>query len=367
MAERNVLFMVTSGVTVSTFLAPIVRALTGRGAVVDIASSSLPDGTDLAGARHHELPMARSLNPLSLLRAIATAFSLVRRSKPDILVCATPVASLVGVVLGRALRVPHVVHLCWGLRSESMSGVARHVVSGAERLTVRLAHITLANSPSLRDAVVAADPSVAGRVECLGAGTSHGVDLTRFAPAPFGTHARPVIGFVGRVRRDKGVLELLDAADALTAEGVAFDLLVVGEFEEDDLAARIAVQPSVQHRDHTDDVPALMRELDVLVLPTWREGFPNVVLEASATARPVITTDATGAVDSVQDEVTGLVVPVRDSAALAAAMRRLIDDPAERARMGKAGRAWTEAEFDETLVCDRLAARVLDGSRTGVS
>ncbi len=360
MAEQRVLVMVTSAVTVSSFLPPIVRALRDRGAVVDVASAALPEGSVLDGATHHALPLARSGNPLQFVAALFAAMGLVRRTRPDVLVCATPVASLLGVVVGRLLRVPRVVHLAWGLRSESLSGPGRALVAAAERRTVRLAHSTLANSPSLRDAITAADPAVTSKVECLGEGTSHGIDLGTFPEAPVADNPLPVIGFVGRVRSDKGIRELLSAAELLEDEGLEFSLLIVGELEEEELAGRLTAIRSVEYRAHTDDVPALMRELDVLVLPTWREGFPNVVLEAAATGRPVITTDATGAVDSVRHEETGLVVPARDARALAAAMRRLVLDPQERARLGQAGRAWVERSFASREVCDRLAARLLD-------
>ncbi len=159
-----------------------------------------------------------------------------------------------------------------------------------------------------------------------------------------------VIGFVGRFVKDKGIRELVEAFRELSAARPDLRLLLVGDFESGD-----PVEPDV--RQYIESTPAILRPgfvadtapyyalMDVFVLPTYREGFPGVPLEAQASEVPVVTTNATGAVDSVQHGITGLIVPVKDVKALTEAIDTLLRNPTMRADMGHAGRKWMEQAF----------------------
>jgi len=160
----------------------------------------------------------------------------------------------------------------------------------------------------------------------------------------------PVIGFVGRLTRDKGIAELLDAYDELRCKYPALRLLLTGDFENGDpvpvsARARIEGDPLILRSGFVSDTSAYYQLMDVLVLPTYREGFPNVPLEAQAAGKPVVTTRATGAIDSVQDGKTGLLVPVGDASALARAIGSLLGDAAKRKEMGRRGQEWVTREF----------------------
>lgn len=357
--HRRVMFFVTSPTTVDAFVRPIAQIFAIDGWAVDIVSAP-GDGLDATagelGATPHPLPLRRGAAPVALGMALLEAVRLVRRVRPTLVISATPVAGLLGVLAGRAARTEaKVLHLAWGLRSESLRSPFKQVVRRLEILTSALADMTIANSRSLADAI-ATSARRQVEVSVLGEGSSHGVDLHRFAFCPAAVNARPVVGYVGRIRRDKGILELLEAVEILHQRGLSFETRIVGTFEEPDLAERVAATPGTSHVAFASNVPTVMAELDVLCLPTWREGFPNVVLEAAAVGRPVVTTTATGAVDSVVDGKTGLLVPPRDSAALAEALERLLRSPDLRARMGEAGRRRVEAHFDRDAVCRRLVA-----------
>ncbi len=192
---------------------------------------------------------------------------------------------------------------------------------------------------------------------------SCGVDLARFTPAnrqsaqaesmrrALGlTGQETVIGFVGRFVKDKGMRELVEAFRELSAARPELRLLLVGDFEDGDpveaeVRAFIEASPVVLWTGFVADTAPYYALMDVFVLPTYREGFPGVPLEAQASEVPVVTTNATGAVDSVLDGVTGLVVPVGDARALAGAVEKLLGDPELRAEMGRAGRRWMERDF----------------------
>lgn len=355
----RMLLVVTSAMTAKAFLPPIVRSLTSMGVEVDVACG--PGGTtDIGGAPTHTIPFDRSASPGAAVRAMFALRRLVKDLEPDALVCATPVAALVGVITGRLLHVRLIAYLCWGLRSETLSGVLRNIVAACEDLTVRLADLTIANSSSLCGVIASRQPTRAARVILLGKGSSHGVDLKRFSfsPAP-STNSVPKIGFVGRIRRDKGIVELLEATAQMTKRGVPLELELTGLVEDKELEGMIADRQGVHIRGATDSINRVMQGLDILCLPSWREGFPNVVLEASATGRPVVVSDATGAVDSVVDGVTGLAFHCRDVDALDGALSWLLAAPERREAMGRAGRKWVEDNFEEGHVCNLLAARLL--------
>ena len=157
---------------------------------------------------------------------------------------------------------------------------------------------------------------------------------------------------------DKGLAELIEAARLLRAEGQPIHLLLAGNPDPGNPAAvpeatvrDWVAEGLVEWLGHVEDMPALFRSVDLVVLPTWYgEGLPKGLIEAAACGLPLVTTDMPGCREVVTDGVEGLLVPPRDAKALAVAIGRLAEDPALRARMGKAARAKALAQFDERIV-----------------
>jgi glycosyltransferase involved in cell wall biosynthesis len=211
----------------------------------------------------------------------------------------------------------------------------------------------LCNSDSLRNQALALGVAPEAKLRLLGGGSSNGVDIERFSPGPSNLrhrlglpHDAHVVGFVGRLTRDKGLPELVEAFDAILAAKPDAHLLLVGWFDhsEDalgpDLRSRIRKHPRIHSTGFVADTAPYYRAMDVMVLPTWREGFPNVVLEAAATGIPVVTTLSTGSRDAVVPEVTGLLIPPGYPVAIREAVLQLLRNPERRCRMGEAARAW---------------------------
>jgi len=170
----------------------------------------------------------------------------------------------------------------------------------------------------------------------------------------------PVLGYVGRLVKDKGIRELMEAFQRLHATYPALRLLLVGDFEpgdpvEPEVRRYIEAGPAIIRPGFVSDTAPYYRLMDVLALPTHREGFPGVPLEGQASGVPVVTTTATGAVDSILDGVTGLLVPVGDANALANAVGKLLADPALRVRMGNAGRMRVERDFRLEVIWSAMA------------
>jgi glycosyltransferase involved in cell wall biosynthesis len=159
-----------------------------------------------------------------------------------------------------------------------------------------------------------------------------------------------VIGFVGRLTRDKGIPELMEAYWNLRNDFRELRLLLVGDFEDGD-PVPLSVRGRIENDSHilrsgfVPDTSAYYQLMDVLVLPTWREGFGLVNIEAQAAGKPVVTTRATGTIDSVQDGKTGILVPVGDVSALAHAIGNLLGDAEKRKEMGRRGQEWVTREF----------------------
>ncbi len=204
-----------------------------------------------------------------------------------------------------------------------------------------------------------------------------GVDPDWFAPVPRPDPAVPAVMFVGRVVSSKGVPEFVEAARRLRGEGVRARFLIAGEIDRESghalSLARIEEwqrEGSIEYLGFYRDPRPLYAMADVICLPSHREGLPKALLEAASCALPIVTADTPGCREIVADGQNGLLVPIRDAVALAAAMRRLISDPALRQRMGAAGRrrviedfslssviAQTLAVYDEILREDAATAR----------
>ncbi|WP_375423648.1 glycosyltransferase family 4 protein [uncultured Friedmanniella sp.] len=319
------------------------------------------------GVTVHALAMERDPSPLRDLVSLLRWVGLLWRLRPDTVYVGTPKAGLLGTLAAVLVGVAHRVYILRGLRFETTQGLTRQLLVILERLTAAGAHVVVAVSPSLRDRALESGIGTDEKVRVLGRGSSNGVDTTHFdrgrvseeqrrrLAADLGLDPdRPVVGFVGRLGADKGLHDLAAAHHQLEDDGVPHQLLVVGPVEDGGAALRaFGDRPDALVRTGAvPDTAPYYALMDVLVLPTRREGFPNVVLEASASSVPVITTDATGAVDSVVDGQTGQIVPVGDPAALADAVATLLADPAAGRRMGRQGRELVLASFERTRFWD---------------
>jgi glycosyltransferase involved in cell wall biosynthesis len=250
-----------------------------------------------------------------------------------------------------------------GLKLETTTGFKRRILLAMERLAAACAQVVLCNSESMRAEALALGLAPVAKLHLLGEGSSNGVDVVRFSPGPSDVRDRlglpgnaPVVGFVGRLTRDKGLPELIEALDTILKAQPDAHLLLVGWFDASEdalseaLRTRILNHPRIHCTGFVADTAPYYRAMDLMALPTWREGFPNVVLEAAATGIPVITTLSTGSRDSVVPEVTGLLIPPGYPEAISKAVLRLLRNPDRRRRMGEAARAWIMEHFVDERV-----------------
>jgi len=327
-----------------------------------------------AGVEVFELSMVRGMSPLQDAIAILRLARLLRRLRPAIVHTHTPKASLVGMIAASLARVPVRLYTIHGLIMESGRGKSRRLMAAVERLICRLATRVYAVSGSVREIIVGEGICPADKIKLLARGTIDGIDGERFSrgavdPAQVAAlRARAglpekaeVIGFVGRIVRDKGIVELLDAFDELKASRPRLHLLLVGSFEAEDplppeTVAGIRGDERIHLLEWLDDPRAAYRLMDLVALPTYREGFPYVPMEAAAMELPVVASRVTGCVDAVVDGVTGLLLPPRDPRALAAALGSLLDDRTRAQELGRAGRERVLRDFAPEAIHQALLA-----------
>lgn len=377
--ERYRLVHVFTVATSVDFLRGQVRYLAQRG--VDVHIVAAPEGDLLArfaaaqGAAAHEVPMTRAITPLRDALALYRLWRLLGRLRPTVVNAGTPKGGLLGIVAARMRQIPVRVYQMHGIRAMTARGWQRPVLLATEWLTCRLATRVWCVSNSTRDTAVAAGLCPPEKIVVLGAGSCNGVDAQeRFNPARIsadeGTRIRhqlgipataPLIGFVGRVVQDKGIRELAAAWSSLAAQFPEAHLIILGSPEHQDAVptatlAALRGDPRVHLLMPVLDPAPYYRTMDLVVLPTYREGLPTVLLEAASMGLPVVATRVDGCVDAVVDGVTGTLVDPYLAQPLSDAVALYLRSPVLRTRHGAEARQRVLRDF----VPEQLWARVAE-------
>jgi len=337
-------------------------------------------GPELADVKRNEgvntiaVPMERELSPLRDLVSLFKLYFVLRKLRPQIVHAGTPKAALLGMVAAWALRVPVRIYALKGLRLETTRGSKYHLLRLAERITSGCATRVFCESPSLRAVYLAGGFTSAAKATVIGQGLPNGVDIQRFQQAVDATEqiaelrarlgippGAKVIGFVGRFVKDKGIAELYDAFDSISEQYPEARLLMVGDFETGDpvpveYAQKITEHPRIIRTGFVPDVAPYYPLMDLLAFPSYREGFPNVPMEAAVAEVPTVGYRATGTIDAVQDGITGTIVPCGDTPALRAALWRYLEQPELLRQHAQAARERVEREFRREPIWELLLA-----------
>jgi glycosyltransferase involved in cell wall biosynthesis len=321
----------------------------------------------------HPATMPRRITPLGDLASLWRIARIMRRIRPQIVDGHTPKGGLLAMMAATLCRVPVRVYHMHGLPLMTATGWKRRLLRATEKTACGLAHQVYCVSASVREVAIAEGLCPPDKIKVLGGGSIAGVDAqTRFNLARLPTSVRDeirarhgipadaiVAGFVGRIVRDKGIIELAAAWQALRDEFPNLHLLCAGPFESQDpvpadVEQLLRSDPRIHLAGDVNEMPSFYRALDLLLLPTYREGLPTVLLEASAMQLPLVATRIPGCIEAVRDGETGTLVPMKDPVALAVATRAYVRDAELRRRHGENGRRFMESDFCPELLHELL-------------
>jgi glycosyltransferase involved in cell wall biosynthesis len=297
------------------------------------------------GVSTYPIRLTRKITPFQDLKSLIQMIVLLIRERPDIVHSHTPKAGLIAMVAAWITRVPHRIHTVAGMPLVVTTGIKRQLLMAMERLTCRCATTVIPNSRGLRNYLLEQSLTDPETLIFFNPGSSNGIDLTFFARTPEvqskGDDLRQALSittgivflFAGRIVRDKGIEEMAAAFNRLYTETQSVSWIIAGDFDtglnqiSSETRSLLESHPAIHLLGFSKDIRTPMAACDVVVLPSYREGLPQVLLQACAMDRPCITTDIMGCNEVIQPERNGLIVPAQNADLLYGAMKRMWSEP----------------------------------------
>jgi len=321
------------------------------------------------------IPLTRFITPLRDIRALWLLFRLFKNEKPQIVHSHTPKAGLLGMLAAKMAGVPVRMHTVAGLPLVVTRGWKRRLLMLTEYITYSCASKVYPNSEKLGEFILDKKLCPPGKLKVLGYGSSNGIDTNYFrlhqqvaAAAIEARHRLKIIAgefvfvFIGRLVRDKGIEELVEAFCALRQKHENIRLLLVGVFEQDQDPVSPAIfqeihnNPAIIRLDFQEDIRPYLAISHVLAFPSYREGFPNVPMQAGCFNLPSIVTDINGCNEIIEHNKNGLIIPVRDVTALRDAMEKLLTHPLLYDRLKANARSMITDRYEQKYVWSLLLA-----------
>lgn len=362
MEKRKVLRVSTIPMSLDLLLKGQLRMLNEN---YEVVAASSP-GADLEkvakreGVRTVELPMERRISLLKDAKSLWDMIQLIRREKPWMVHSLTPKAGLVSMIAARLCGVPVRVHTFTGLVFPTATGLKRKILMFTDRLTCACA--TVVNAEGLGVKRDLEGYHISNKpVVIIGNGNVNGIDLEHYArteevmekAASYRKEGVTTYCFVGRIVGDKGMNELVRAFDRLYQTNKAIRLLFVGTFEElldpvkPETKEMILNHPAMECVGWQTDVRPFLAASDIFVFPSYREGFPNVVIQANALGIPSIVTDINGCNEIVIPGKNGVIIPSRDEEAIYQALCDTVNNPEKWSQMAAQSRSCIAERYEQ--------------------
>ncbi len=330
------------------------------------------------GIRMIAVSMVRTIHLIKDIQALIRLIKVFKQERPDIVHTHTPKAGLLGMIAAKWVGVPIRLHTVGGMPLMEAKGLKLWILRQTEKLTYALAHQVYPNSKGLAGYIIKQQFTTLGKIKVIANGSSNGVD-TDFYRRDFSDankktkELRDRLGFkeddfifffLGRIAKEKGISELLEAFNELKKNYPtdSIKLLLVGTFEKDNgpvsqqIINEIENNADIGFPGRTDDVRLYLGMVDALVLPTYREGFPNVLLQGGAMSLPMIATDINGCNEIISHNKNGLLVIPKDANDLYEKMKYLYNNPDKRREFGHKIRENIEDNFKNQVVWESVRA-----------
>lgn len=339
----------------------------------DCFDEMLHEQGDIRGIR---VNMERHTSPWKDLKALIRIYNIFRKEKPFIIHTHTPKAGLLGMLAAKLAGVPHRLHTTAGLPLLVYSGVQRKVLNAMERLTNACATQVFPNSFNMMKTMEELHLCSSKKMRVIGNGSSNGIDTNYFSiertiedTGKDRNAWRKDLGlkddnfafvFVGRVVKDKGINELVDCMRRLVPKHLNCRLIMVGPYESklDPIApenvAFFKNDKSAIFMDWQKDVRPFMMAADALVFPSYREGFPNVVMQAGAMGLPSIVTNINGCNEIIIEGENGRIIPAKDVDALYNMMEWFLNNPVDVKNMANNSREMIVSRYDRQVIWDEI-------------
>ncbi|MEZ4802638.1 MAG: glycosyltransferase family 4 protein [Gelidibacter sp.] len=325
------------------------------------------------GIRTRAIEMTRTITPLKDIKATYQLYRFFKKERPFIVHTHTPKAGTVGMLAARLAGVPHRLHTVAGLPLLEVKGAKRSLLDTVEKFTYSCASHVLPNSFGLESIILQNNYTSKSKLQVIGKGSSNGIDTTHYDSSLVSDIDKSklknqlniakddlVFIFVGRLVKDKGINELVKAFNELSKTNSNCKLVLVGP-KEDHLDPLLPLTEDLIHANKNilavgpiKDIRPYVAISHVLTFPSYREGFPNVVLQASCMNLPCIVSDINGCNEIIEDGVNGMIVPVKDEKALEDAMQTFIDHPEKRLEMSKQSRSRIVERYQQQYVWNEL-------------
>jgi glycosyltransferase involved in cell wall biosynthesis len=375
--DKKIARIATVPYSIATQIGDQVAYLRDLGMQVVIISG---DGPELArfpfseSLQHECIEIHRSINLGKDIIAVAKLFFTLRKHQFMIIHSITPKAGLLTAVAGFFARVPIRIHTFTGQPWVNKKGMIRLITRFCDRLIGLLNTKCYADSRSQMDFLIKEGIISQDKISVIGAGSLAGVDLKRFDSSRWShdekmrlrsdlriSHDSKVITFVGRIAKEKGIIELIQAFLSLVHNHYNTDLLLIGPLDQDrggqDFvpAENLTQSSRIHYIGYVNDPERYLSISDIFCLPSYREGFGTVVIEAAAMGVPCVGSRIYGLTDAVQDGQTGILVPPQDAEALKNGLKQLLDNPEHIRQMGRNARERVIKEFDVRIVNEKTA------------
>lgn len=342
------------------------------------------------GVKTKAIEMTRKITPIQDLKSLWQMYCYLKQEKPDIVHTHTPKAGLIGMIAAKLAGIKVRLHTVAGLPLMETSGVKRKVLNLVEKLTYACATKVYPNSYGLKDFILKEKFCPPHKLKVIGNGSTNGIDTAYFNPALFSPHQKKEIRqqwqleeddfvwiFVGRLVKDKGINELVAAFRQLTEEfndsenknssvdnirNRAPKLLLVGPLEPEldpllpETLREMEHNKNILTVGYQNDVRPYLAAADALVFPSYREGFPNVVMQAGAMELPSIVTDINGCNEIVKNNENGMIISVKNRDQIYNALLKLMADLSLYSKMKSQAREYIVQRYDQKLIWNAILA-----------